>query len=99
MWFSIGLLIASCSLYGFHFLAMAFPFDRTDEIISLLMGCALVGIILSTACFFMNRGMLDLKGKKRVINWMLISVIAFVIFISYIVFCLFDRASNVGITF
>ena len=100
MKFSIGLLISSCLLYFFHYLVRLFSPDNSNELISLLMGLGLIGMILSVACFFMNRGMITLKNRKRPIYWMILSAIAFVLFTGYVfVFCLIERAREVGIVF
>ena len=100
MWFSIGLLIASALLYVIHIIVRSFPIEHVNIIISLLMGTGMVGMILSVACFFMNKGMYDLKKRKKLIIWMIFSVAAFILFTGYVfVFCLVERAQMVGISF
>ena len=99
MGFSLGVLIASFLLYIVHFVYKALPVPHPKEVTSLLMGIALIGMIISTACFFMNMGLLQMKERKRYIPWMMFSLIAFVLYLAYIGLCLIERAREYGISF
>lgn len=99
MWFSLVLLSSSCLLYLIHFLAGIGNLRYGHPIPSLMGGIALVGMILSIACFCMNLGRLKLKKRKKHIWWMIVSIIAFHLFIGYIVLIIINRAHAVGIAF
>ena len=97
MAFSLGLLGASGLLYLLHFLLGMSTFPYANKVTSFMMGIALVGMILSIACFCMNLGWIQMKKKKTPIWWMVVSVIAFHAFLGYIVLIIIERATAVGI--
>lgn len=101
MIFSICLFVNSGFLYLFHLLVResSLSIQLSNKLISLIMGCGLVGIVLSTACFFMNMGLVDMKKRKTPIWWMVVSALAFLSYFGYIVFCIIERAQIVGIAF
>ena len=99
MWFSLALLSTGCLLYLIHFLFKIEDLPYNNPIPSLLGGVALVGMILSIACFCMNLGWIKMKKKKRPVWWMIISAIAFHLFIGYIVLIIIDKAHAAGIAF
>ena len=99
MWYSLILLTSSALLYLIHFLADIGKMRYGNPIPSLMGGIALVGMILSVACFYMNLGYAKLKKRKKPIWWMIISVIAFSAFTGYIVLIIINRAEAVGIVF
>ena len=99
MWYSLALLSSGGVLFLLHYLVISFPFKHTNKLISLLMGLALIGMILSVSCFFMNRGLLELKNRKKYIWWMIVSAIAFTVYLGYLTFCIIERAHSVGMAF
>lgn len=99
MWFSLALISSACLLYLVYFLIKPETMPYNSPIPSLLGGIALVGIILSVACFFMNIGWSKLKKRKKPIWWMIISIIAFHLFIGYIVLIIINQARASGIAF
>ena len=99
MWFSLALLSSSILLYVIHVIVKPETLPYNNPIPSLLGGVALVGIILSIACFCMNLGWIKMKKKKRPVWWMIISAIAFHLFIGYIVLIIIDKAHAAGIAF
>ena len=99
MIFSICLLVNSAFPFLLHLLVRSLSPEYENQLISLLMGSALIGMILSIACFCMNLGIIDMKKKKTPIWWMIVSALAFVSYFAYIVFCLIERAHIVGISF
>ncbi len=101
MIFSLCLLANTPFLFLFHQLVRnsSLSIQQANKLISLIMGCGLIGIVLSTSCFFMNMGLVDMKKRKTPIWWMVISAIAGLIYFGYIVFCIIERAHIVGIAF
>ena len=97
--YSVILFLVACGLYTFHFLVDLSSFKYANEILSLTMGLALIGLILSTACFFMNIGLIKLKNRKRPFLVAITAVINFLLFVAFIALCLVERASAVGISF
>lgn len=99
MWFSLILISSAGLLYLIHEVAHVADLPYANPVASLMGGVALVGMILSVACFFMNMGKMKLKKKKAPIPWMIVSIIAFLAFTGFIVVIIVDRARVVGISF
>lgn len=99
MKFAIGLFLFAGLLYLFHFYVDTSSFPNANEITSLMMGLGLIGIILSTSCFFMNMGNRQLKKRNKYYLWMTLSVVDFLLFVGYIIVFLIERAHAVGIAF
>lgn len=65
MIFSICLLVNSAFPFLLHLLVRHLSPEFETQLISLLMGSALIGMILSIACFCMNLGLLEMKKEKH----------------------------------
>ena len=97
--YSLILFFVACALYTFHFLVDLSSYQYVNEVISLTMGIALIGMVLSTSCFFMNVGLMQLKNKKRPFFVAVFTFISFLLFIAFIALCLVERGKAQGITF
>lgn len=98
MVFSLILLGIAVHVYLLHFLNKVISVPFASQVVMALMGVSLICIILSTACFFMNMGFYKVKQKKIWVNWMIVSAVAFILFIAYIGLCLIERANENGIS-
>lgn len=99
---AIILIVVAFALYLIHDLFGVADLPYGNPVASLMGGFALVGIILSVACFFLQVAKLKLPQKKKeekavYIVWLIISVISFLAYIGFIAVILMDRAKIVGI--
>ena len=99
MLFSFGLMFFASLLYCFHYLVGVEVFERPNLAISFLMGLALIGMILSASCFFMNMGMYKLRKRKQIFIWMGVSIFSFLAYMSYVVICIWERSAAAGAVF
>ena len=98
MIFAIVLFSLSSSLYFLYFLITSNKVSKVEELIALLTGLAMIGIILSLEAFFLNYAKYNdtSKNRKKSIIGMVCSIGAIVVFFGYLVFKFILRIHQVG---
>lgn len=99
---ALVLISVAFLLYLIHGVFGVADLPYGNPVASLMGGFALVGMILSVACFFLQVAKLKIPTKKKeekatYILWLILSIISFLAYVGFIVVILMDRANIVGI--
>ena len=94
----IILVIGSHSLLGTYLTMYFLDYDPSQEIISLLFGFTMIGIVLSVASTFMQVAKMQIRKTPKSIGGFALSIISLAAFIGCFVFRFVIRIHGMGLT-